>query len=117
MKKILTILLLYPLISIGQKLDYAEEFAYDIHRNLDYAGNGNIRQALDIYIPQNRISEELPVVVYIHGGGWRRGSKNYAGRGLPFLRRAIVYVLGFKTSRAIEELKALESVTPMINFR
>ena len=68
MKKILIILLLYPVLLFGQKLDYADEFAYEIYRNLDYAGNGNIRQALDIYIPYNRISEELPLVVYIHGG-------------------------------------------------
>ena len=109
MKKILTILLLYPLILIGQKLDYAEEFAYDIHRNLDYAGNGNIRQALDIYIPQNRISEELPVVVYIHGGGWRRGSKNYAGRGLPFLRTGR-YIFAAINYRLVDEAPILEMV-------
>lgn len=109
MKKILTILLLYPLISIGQKLDYAEEFAYDIHRNLDYAGNGNIRQALDVYIPQNRISEELPVVVYIHGGGWRRGSKNYAGRGLPFLRTGR-YIFAAINYRLVDEAPILEMV-------
>ena len=81
-KKII-IILLFPVFSFGQKLDYAEEFTYEIYRNLDYVGNGNIRQALDIYIPYNRISDKLPLIVYIHGGGWRRGSKNFAGRGMP----------------------------------
>jgi len=87
MKKILTILIcFYSIALLGQKLDYANEFTYDMNRNLDYAGNGNIRQALDIYIPHNRVSEKLPVVVYIHGGGWARQSKDFAGHVMPFIR-------------------------------
>ena len=35
MKKTLIILLLYPFILMGQKLDYADEFSYEIYRNLD----------------------------------------------------------------------------------
>lgn len=109
MKKTLIILLLYPFILVGQKLDYANEFAYEIHRNLDYAGNGNIRQALDIYIPQNRISEELPLVVYIHGGGWQRGSKNYAGRGMPYLRTGR-YIFASINYRLLDQANILEMI-------
>jgi acetyl esterase/lipase len=109
MKKTLIILLLYPFILIGQKLDYADEFAYEIHRNLDYAGNGNIRQALDIYIPHNRISDELPLVVYIHGGGFQRGSKNYAGRGMQYLRTGR-YIFASINYRLSNEATILEMV-------
>ncbi|MBT2620608.1 alpha/beta hydrolase [Chryseobacterium sp. ISL-6] len=31
--------------------------------------------ALDLYRPHNSLSEKLPVVVYIHGGGWVEGDK------------------------------------------
>ena len=109
MKKILIILLFYPVLLFGQKLDYADEFAYEIHRNLDYAGNGNIRQALDIYIPHNRISAELPLVIYIHGGGWQRGSKNYAGRGMPYLRTGR-YIFASINYRLLNEANILEMI-------
>ena len=52
MVKKIIIILLFPILFFGQKLDYAEEFTYEIYKNLDYVGNGNIRQALDIYIIQ-----------------------------------------------------------------
>ena len=93
----------------GQKLDYAEEFSYEIYRNLDYVGNGNIRQALDIYIPYNRISDKLPLIVYIHGGGWRRGSKNFAGRGMPYLRTGR-YIFASINYRLLDEANILEMI-------
>jgi acetyl esterase/lipase len=41
-----------------------------------YCGTDNARQKLDLLIPKERKSKSpLPVVVYIHGGGWRVGSK------------------------------------------
>jgi len=110
MKKILTILIcFYSIALLGQKLDYANEFTYDMHRNLDYAGNGNIRQALDIYIPHNRVSEKLPVVVYIHGGGWARQSKDFAGHVMPFIRtgRYIGVAINY---RLVDEATILEMV-------
>jgi|TARA_B110000114_G_scaffold169500_1_gene193462 acetyl esterase/lipase len=110
MKKILTILIcFYSIALLGQKLDYANEFTYDMNRNLDYAGNGNIRQALDIYIPHNRVSEKLPVVVYIHGGGWARQSKDFAGHVMPFIRtgRYIGVAINY---RLVDEATILEMV-------
>lgn len=48
--------------------------------DLDYAGTGNPRQALDLYLPEKPASADpLPVVVFIHGGGWQNGDKNSAG--------------------------------------
>jgi acetyl esterase/lipase len=47
--------------------------------DLDYVGDGNPRQMLDLYFPKQRTSEKpLPLVVWIHGGAWRSGSKEYA---------------------------------------
>ncbi len=39
-------------------------------------------QRLDIYAPKN--AEGLPVMVYIHGGGWRRGDKSAVGQKAEF---------------------------------
>lgn len=48
-------------------------------RDIPYAGTSNPRQTLDLYRPQN-ITADLPVVVFIHGGAWRGGSKDEAAR-------------------------------------
>lgn len=56
-------------------------------RDLDYAGNANPRQKLDLYLPEKRADEEpLPVIVFIHGGGWQNGDKGRARRLVPYVR-------------------------------
>ena len=45
-------------------------------RDLPYAATDNQRQTLDLVLPENRATEKpLPMVVWIHGGGWRNGDK------------------------------------------
>jgi acetyl esterase/lipase len=43
-------------------------------RNIDYAGSGNVRQQLDLYVPE-RGSGPWPLVIWVHGGAWQTGSK------------------------------------------
>ncbi len=50
-------------------------------RNVDYVGKGHQRQTLDLYYPEKSTRDQkLPLVVYIHGGGWMSGNKQ-EGRG------------------------------------
>ena len=45
-----------------------------ILRDIDYVGDENPRQSLDLYIPKTaRVDGDLPLVVFVHGGGWRQG--------------------------------------------
>jgi acetyl esterase/lipase len=45
-------------------------------QDLPYAGTSDPRQQLDIMLPVGRGDDEaLPVIAYIHGGGWAVGSK------------------------------------------
>lgn len=45
-------------------------------RNIEYANPGGIRSLLlDLYLPTKDYDKPLPVVMWIHGGGWRKGSK------------------------------------------
>ena len=49
----------------------------DTRRDLPYAGTDNPRQKLDLYLPKKRADEKpLPVIVFIHGGGWQNGDKS-----------------------------------------
>lgn len=46
-------------------------------RDLSYADTDNPRQKLDLYLPKARKGDKpLPVLVFIHGGGWRAGDKS-----------------------------------------
>jgi len=45
-----------------------------IHRDLAYVENGGPDRTLDLYLPA-QANSKLPVVVWIHGGAWRSGSK------------------------------------------
>ena len=48
-----------------------------IERNIAYAGTDNPRQTLDLALPEKRATDRpLAVIAYIHGGGWRQGSKD-----------------------------------------
>jgi acetyl esterase/lipase len=47
--------------------------AQEVKRNIPYADPANDRQTLDVYSPQG--AKNLPVVFWIHGGGWETGDK------------------------------------------
>lgn len=46
----------------------------NVQRNIAYAEPAHGRQVLDVYAP--RAGKNLPVVVWIHGGGWQTGDKS-----------------------------------------
>jgi acetyl esterase/lipase len=47
----------------------------EVYRDLAYILGGHKRQTLDIYTPA-RNDDPLPLIVWIHGGGWKFGSKS-----------------------------------------
>src|SRR5947209_19137527 len=47
--------------------------APDVKRNIPYAEPAQERQVLDVYAPPK--AKNLPVVFWIHGGGWQTGDK------------------------------------------
>jgi acetyl esterase/lipase len=59
----------------------------DAKLNVAYADNENPRQMLDLYLPKKRNSDKpLPVLVFIHGGGWKGGDKTSGMRNvMPYV--------------------------------
>ncbi len=50
---------------------------FKVMQDISYAGTDNARQTLDLALPIKRTSDKpLPVIAFIHGGGWRGGSKD-----------------------------------------
>lgn len=45
-----------------------------IERDIPYVRGAHERQKLDLYLPRSK-DEKRPVVVWVHGGGWKAGSK------------------------------------------
>ncbi len=50
---------------------------------------------LDIYRPEVEVSEALPLVVYIHGGGYRRGKRSEI-LDIPFFRNSLLELVADK---------------------
>lgn len=48
----------------------------EVRFDQSYAGNENPKQQVDVYLPKKRADDKpLPVVVFIHGGGWSGGDR------------------------------------------
>jgi acetyl esterase/lipase len=45
-----------------------------VFRDIDYVPDGHQNQRLDLYLPA--AGEDLPLIIYLHGGAWLTGSKN-----------------------------------------
>lgn len=76
------LLVAFSLVSAAQ--------AQNITRDIPYAGE-NERQMLDVYAPAG--AKNLPVVFWIHGGGWQTGDKSDVGvKPRAFLDKGFVFV-------------------------
>jgi len=53
-----------------------------VHRDLPYVTNGHERHKLDLYLPKE--GKDLPLIIWVHGGAFRMGSKN-VGAPLAYL--------------------------------
>jgi acetyl esterase/lipase len=58
------------------------------YKDLAYVPKGHKRQKLDLFIPENG-KAPLPLIVWIHGGAWKYGSKEYCPP-LPWVEKGYV---------------------------
>lgn len=62
-----------------------------VEHDIAYSDPRNERQLLDVYAPAK--GSNLPVVVWVHGGGWMRGSKSEVDRKpSAFVEKGFVFV-------------------------
>ncbi len=62
--------LLPPLIVVGNMAQ-----AQHLKADIPYVENAQERQVLDVYTPERGANTRLPVMLWIHGGGWQVGDK------------------------------------------
>ncbi len=58
------------------------------YSNITYCAPGDSRQTLDIFLPDRRGDSRVPLVIFIHGGGWRLGDK--ANREVAFYGESLL---------------------------
>ncbi len=76
-----------------------------VHENVIYARWGDRAMVLDLYIPSKH-KKPLPLVMFIHGGGWQHGShRDYRSAAMAFAKR------GFATA-AVEYRLSGEAMFP-----
>jgi len=85
----------------AQRADTAALQAHFRHE-LNVAYGDDPRQVLDIYYP-TELTTAAPVLVFIHGGGFRNGAPGLVGyHGRPYLERGSIFVaLGYRLRPAV----------------
>jgi len=70
---------------------FSNALAQDIKRDIPYANPAHERQKLDVYSPAG--AKNLPVVFWIHGGGWQTGDKSSVQlKPQVFMEKGFVFV-------------------------
>lgn len=68
-------------------------FAQKMTANIPYVENSHERHVLDIYTPKTPADKALPVMFWIHGGGWQVGDKSdVALKPKVLIERGFVFV-------------------------
>lgn len=69
----------------------AQDKQPNVTRNIPYVTNGHERHVLDVYAPAG--AKDLPVVFWIHGGGWQAGDKtSVQEKPKAFVEKGFVFV-------------------------
>ncbi len=55
---------------------YEAALAQKLASDIPYVRNGHERHVLDVYTPEEPAKKSLPVMFWIHGGGWQKGDKS-----------------------------------------
>src|SRR4249920_2567997 len=83
MKQLFPLALAFSFVSVAQ--------AQNVKSNIPYAEPALERQVLDVHAPKD--AKNLPVVFWIHGGGWQAGDKSLVQEKPKFfVDRGFVFV-------------------------
>lgn len=107
---------LFVAISFGQDSDHR----FTRHLNIQYAEHrgvdANLNQ-LDVYVPVQ--GEDLPIMIFIHGGGWRRGDKSTGAHAKPddFTSKGFILVCpNYRLSPAVQHPVHANDVAEAVRY-
>lgn len=70
-----------------------------MEKDIPYIEDGDEAQKLDLYLPEQPSDKPLPLIVHIHGGGWRAGSKFPCPMAAMVLKGYAVASIGYRFSQ------------------
>ena len=85
-------------------------------KDLEYGRVGDRKLVLDLYLPESA-DKPLPLIVWVHGGGWAAGSKDQVGARSQMPRGYAVASVGYRLSgeatfpAQIQDVKAAKKGT------
>ena len=114
------IALLFVMFAAGAANDgkcFAIQPGYNAHKNLSYADrkeNGSEMMDLDIYAPEKK--GNIPVIVYIHGGGWYEGDKGgQEHKAEAFIKHGFLFVsVNYRLSPGVSHPAHVQDVAKAI---
>ncbi|MDE3090642.1 MAG: alpha/beta hydrolase [Chloroflexota bacterium] len=91
-----------------------------VYRDVTYCNTGNVALKLDLAYPKNLSDQPMPIVVYVHGGGWTSGDKS-GGVGMidsrELLARGYVFAsLNYRLAPQFKFPAQIEDVKCAIRF-
>src|SRR5437016_4911495 len=108
-----TVLLLGAVLARGADDKKAGKFDVEVVKDVAYNASKDadgVRHKLDLYLP--REAKDYPVLLFIHGGAWRGGSKNgYAKHGTTAASNGIGFVaINYRLSPKISHPEHIKDV-------
>lgn len=93
-------LLLFPVFSNAQKKPKGPPEGTTVERDIVYATHHGVALKLDLYLPDPKPETALPVVIWVHGGGWLNGSKDNCKASFLAQRGFAVASIGYRLTDA-----------------
>lgn len=87
-----------------------------VQRDVPYAESGDPRQKLDIYAPES--GGNLPVVFWIHGGGWQTGDRTSVQlKPKAFVEKGFVFVsTGYRLLPNVEMMDIFRDIAKSVHW-
>lgn len=78
----------YPFISVASR---TTPMAVQEIKNITYVRYGKRALQLDLYLPKNKLQQNRPAIIFVHGGGWRAGYRtNFTPFAIAMAERGYV---------------------------
>src|SRR5262245_52200284 len=93
----------------------SDAYAQRVTRDIPYA-TAHERQVLDVYAPEG--AKNLPVVFWIHGGGWQAGNKGMVGSHLKPLTAAcfIFFTINYRLLPTVDMVALTSDVATALGW-
>src|SRR5262245_47494510 len=118
MRHAVAALLLATLAQPGFAENKTRSYEVEIIKDLAYVEKDadKDRHKLDLYLPRD--ARDYPVLFFIHGGGWTRGSKDgFTNHGKTFASNGIGFVaINYRLSPAVKQPEHIKDVAQAFGF-